>query len=105
MFCSYYFILQTKYAASEDALWTPNKVDETVVYVYDDNDTYLEEQADGNYILHSIDFSMEVSAEDVESGLYDIYPIIEYEEVNNPLKKIFSKMKGIFNNIFYKEAK
>lgn len=72
MFCSYYFILQTKYAASEDALWTTNRVERKVVYVYDGDDTYLEEQADGNYILHSIDFSMEVSAEDVKSGLYDI---------------------------------
>lgn len=33
MFCSYYFILQTKYAASEDALWTTNRVERKVVYV------------------------------------------------------------------------
>lgn len=100
MFCSYYFILQTKYAASEDALWTTNRVERKVVYVYDGDDTYLEEQADGNYILHSIDFSMEVSAEDVKSGLYDIYPIVEYQgDDKNVFVELFMMIQENIKNI------
>lgn len=61
-------------------MWTPNRVERKVVHVYDGDNAYLEEQADGNYILHFADSTMEVSAKDVESGLYDFYPIVEYQE-------------------------
>ncbi len=88
MFCSYYFILQTKYAASEDALWTPNRVERKVVYVSNGDNTYLEEQADGSYLFYYNGTPMEVPAEDVEAGLYDVYPIVEYQEES---KNVFVK--------------
>ena len=101
MFCSYYFILQTKYAASEDALWTPNKVDETVVYVSDGNNTYLEEQADGSYLFYYNGNPMKISSEDVEAGLYNVYPIVEYKEENrNVFIKLFMVIKENIENIF-----
>ena len=81
MFCSYYFIWQTNYDIPEDSVKNENTTDRIVTDIANNDNTYLEEQADGNYILYFTDFSMEVSAEDVESGLYEFYPIIEYEKM------------------------
>ena len=82
-------------------MWTPNKVDSTVEYVYDGNNAYLEEQADGNYILYFTNSTMEVSAEDVESGLYDFYPIIEYQEDDkNVFEEFFITIQENIENIF-----
>ena len=82
-------------------LWTPNKVDRKVAYVYDGNNAYLEEQADGNYILYFADSTMEVSAEDVKSGLYDFYPIVEYQEDDkNVFVEFFMTIQENIENIF-----
>lgn len=101
MFCSYYFIWQTKYAASEDALWTPNKVDREVAYVSDGNNAYLEEQKDGSYLFYLYGMTVEVPASDVEAGLYDFYPIVEYQEDNkNVFVELFMKIQENIENIF-----
>ena len=99
MFCSYYFIWQTNYYASEDALWTPNRVERKVVYVSNGDNTYLEEQADGSYLFYYNGTPMEVPAEDVEAGLYDVYPIVEYQN-ENVFVKFFIMIKENIENIF-----
>lgn len=43
---------------------------------------------------------LEVSAEEVETGLYDFYPIIGYEEETNIVEDIFGKIKRIVINMF-----
>lgn len=44
---------------------------------------------------------MEVPAEDVEAGLYDVYPIVEYqEESKNVFVKFFIMIKENIENIF-----
>lgn len=101
MFCSYYFIWQTNYYASEDALWTPNKVDRNVAYVSDGNNAYLEEQKDGSYLFYLYGMTVEVPASDVEAGLYDFYPIVEYQEDNkNVFVELFMKIQENIENIF-----
>lgn len=90
MFCSYYFILQTKYETSEQALLSDNFSDKTIVNIADKNNTYLEEQSNGSYIFYFNDFTMEVPSEDVKAGLYDYYPIIEYEKDKNFIQTIIS---------------
>lgn len=64
----------------------------------------MKEQADGSYIFYYDNqngFSMEVSAEDVEAGLYDFYPIVEYQEENkNVFVKFFVTIKENIENIF-----
>ena len=42
--------------------------------------TYLEEQENGSYIFHYAGFTDTVSKEDVESGMYEDYPIIKYNK-------------------------
>lgn len=101
MFCSYYFIWQTNYYASENALWTPNMADSTVVYVSSGDNTYLEEQADGAYLFYYNGIPMEVPAEDVEAGLYDVYPIVEYQEGSkNVFVEFFITIQENIENIF-----
>lgn len=103
MFCSYYFILQTKYVAPEYSLKNEDTTDHVVTDIAGDDNTYLKEQADGNYIMYFTDFSMEVSAEDVEAGLYDFYPIIEYQEKDkNVFLEFFTGIRENIKNIFLK---
>lgn len=91
MYCSYYFILQTNYETPEQSLWkTDIFTDKKVDSIADEYNTYLIEQENGSYILYFDSFSMNVSAEDVQSGLYDIYPIIEYENDKNIIQRIIS---------------
>lgn len=40
----------------------------------------LEEQENGSYIFHYAGFTDTVSKEDVESGMYEDYPIIKYNK-------------------------
>lgn len=85
-------------------MWTPNATgeDKAVVYVSDEDNTYLEEQEDGSYILYFDGFCMDVPAEDVEKGLYEFYPIIEYEDDGNPVTEFFTNVKEYIINIFHK---
>lgn len=100
MFCSYYFIWQTKYATPEQAMWSPYKTEKAVIFVADEENAYLEEQKDGSYLLYMYGTSMEVPASDVEEGLYDYYPIIEYEEERNIIFDFFMNMKEHIDNFF-----
>ncbi len=103
MFCSYYFIWQTNYVAPEYSLKNEDTTDHVVTDIAGDDNTYLKEQADGNYIMYFTDFSMEVSAEDVEAGLYDFYPIIEYQEKDkNVFLEFFTGIRENIKNIFLK---
>ena len=99
MFCSYYFILQTNYYASETSLWTPNIANETVVYVGNKENTFLIEQSDGSYLFYYNGTPMEIPTSDVEDGLYDIYPIIEYKK-NNIIVNFLIKIKENIVNFF-----
>lgn len=105
MFCSYYFILQTQYSFSDDSVKKQDVVDRTVVGVSKDQNAYLEEQKDGTYIFVFNEFSLEVSKEDVEAGLYDVYPIIEYENSSNVIVEFFIDIKDKIINFFYKGGK
>ena len=105
MFCSYYFIWQTKYATPEEAMWTLNISDYTigdvsVVDISDENNTYLAEQEDGSYIFYYNGFTMDVPEKDVDAGLYDYYPIVEYEDDKNIFLNIFTKIKEVIDNFF-----
>ncbi len=104
MFCSYYFIWQTNYYAPQNTLLEDDVSSESVVDVAGEQNAYLKEQADGSYIFYYDNqngFSMEVSAEDVEAGLYDFYPIVEYQEENkNVFVKFFVTIKENIENIF-----
>ena len=82
---SYYFILQTKYAIPSDDVWQ----DDTVAMATDDN-AYLEEQEDGSYLFYYGGTSIPATKEEVDSGLYDFYPIIEYKDDTNFFSKILS---------------
>ena len=79
---SYIFIWQPDSPVSHDAGW-----DEGVEFVSDDTNSYLVEQTDGEYIWYfetpnGLE-SIPATKEDVEDGLYDIYPIYRLgEEVN-----------------------
>ena len=82
---SYYFILQTKYTIPSDDVWQ----DDTVAMATDDN-AYLEEQEDGSYLFYYGGTSIPATKEEVDSGLYDFYPIIEYKDDTNFFSKILS---------------
>ena len=49
-------------------------------FIADDENSYLEEQEDGSYVFYYGEYKEELSKEDVESGVYDSYPIIEYDK-------------------------
>lgn len=104
MFCSYYFILQTKYSFSEQSVQIEDVKSKTVVNIAGEENAYLEEQENGSYIFYydnNNGFSMEVSADDVKSGLYDFYPIIEYKEDNkNVFVEFFMMIQKNIKNIF-----
>ena len=72
---SYYFILQPKYTMPQVDVYQ-----EDASFVSDDGNSYLEEQKDGSYIFHYAGFTDTVSKEDVESGMYEGYPIIKYNK-------------------------
>lgn len=72
---SYYFILQPDYVPSAAEI---NK--EEVTFSADDENSYLEEQKDGTYVFHYGKYEEKVTKEDVESGIYDSYPIIKYNK-------------------------
>ena len=85
-------------------MWRPNRSNLDVVNIADEGNAYLVEQADGSYIFYYDNyngFSMEVSGDDVESGLYDFYPIVEYqEEDKNVFVKFFMTIRENIENIF-----
>ena len=72
---SYYFILQPEYTMPQVEVYQ-----EDASFVSDDGNSYLEEQKDGSYIFHYAGFTDTVSKEDVESGMYEEYPIIKYNK-------------------------
>ena len=86
-------------------MWNSHRADKTIVFVADKENAYLEEQKDGSYLLYMYGISMEVSASDVEEGLYDYYPIIEYEEDRNVIFDFFMEMKEHIDNFFHKGGK
>ena len=100
MFCSYYFIWQTKYDVPESSVMNEEIANRTVTDIAGDDNTYLEEQKDGSYILFFTDVSIKLSAEEVETGLYDRYPIIEYEAEKDFLTKFFETIQSIKDKIF-----
>lgn len=100
MFCSYYFILQTKYAASEFEIDNGGMVEQPVVNVSNEVNAYLKEQEDGSYLFYFGEYSTEVSAEDVEAGVYDFYPIVEYEEDKNVFVEFFMTIQEGIKKIF-----
>lgn len=100
MFCSYYFIWQTNYYASENVIQNEDILRQPVVESSNDDNAYLQEQQDGSYLFYFRGHVLEVSAEEVETGLYDFYPIIEYEEETNIVEDIFGKIKRIVINMF-----
>lgn len=72
---SYYFILQPKYTMPQVDVHEGN-----TPFVADEENSYLEEQENGSYIFHYAGFTDTVSKEDVESGMYEDYPIIKYNK-------------------------
>lgn len=89
MVCSYYFILQADYDAPSNEVWNANT---NIVSL--DNNAYVEEQKDGSYIFYFGENSFPVSKAEIESGLYDPYPIIEYQEKLNWFSKIILWIKN-----------
>ena len=72
---SYYFILQPKYNIPQVDVHQGD-----TPFVADDENSYLEEQKDGTYIFYYGKYSEKLSKEEAESGVYDRYPIIKYNE-------------------------
>ena len=101
MFCSYYFIWQTKYTAPEQSLKNEDIMNQTVVDISGKENAYIVEQEDGSYIFYFYGTSMEVSKEDVQAGFYDVYPIVEYQkDSKNAFMKLFITMEESFKNMF-----
>lgn len=101
MFCSYYFIWQTNYDIPERSVRHEEIMDRTVVDISGKENAYIVEQEDGSYIFYFYGIATEVSADDVGKGLYDFYPIIEYQEDNkNVFIKFFIKIQENIKNIF-----
>lgn len=101
MVASYYFILQPVYDTPQDALHSDVPINDTVDYIIDENTAYLKEQADSTYTLYYKDIAIEknISSDDVETGLYNLYPIIEYKR-NTELFK--NKFFSFFENLIFK---
>lgn len=72
---SYYFILQPEYSVPQVDIQKGN-----TPFVADDENSYLKEQKDGTYIFYYGKYSEKLSKEEVESGVYDKYPIVRYEQ-------------------------
>lgn len=75
MISSYYFILQPDYREPDT-----ERVQENMPFVSDDTNSYLEELEDGSYLFHYSGFTDKVSKEDVDRGIYEIYPIVKYKD-------------------------
>ncbi len=75
MISSYYFILQPDYRSP-----ATENCQENMPFVSDDTNSYLEELEDGSYLFHYSGFTDKVSKEDVDNGIYDIYPIVKYKD-------------------------
>ena len=83
---SYYFILQPDYGMptireyQQNMPYVKDKDSENEISIVDDENSYLEELEDGSYLFHYAGYTEKVSKKDVESGMYNIYPIIKYEK-------------------------
>lgn len=75
MISSYYFILQPDYRSPDTGSYQEN-----APFVSDDTNSYLEELEDGSYLFHYSGFTDRVSKEDVNNGMYEIYPIVKYKD-------------------------
>ena len=75
MISSYYFILQPDYRNPDT-----ERIQENMPFVSDDTNSYLEELEDGSYLFHYSGFTDKVSKEDVDRGIYEIYPIVKYKD-------------------------
>lgn len=95
MFCSYYFILQTKYSFSEELVQNEDILRQPVVEISNGGNAYLQEQSDGTYIFHYNGKEIEVPSSDVDAGLYAFYPIIEYEDDENIFEVFLQKLQKI----------
>lgn len=95
MFCSYYFILQTKYSFSEELVQNEDILRQPVVEISNGGNAYLQEQSDGTYIFHYNGKEIEVPSSDVDAGLYAFYPIIEYEDDENIFEVLLQKLQKI----------
>lgn len=72
---SYYFILQPVYNTPKIEVY-----EEDTPFIADYENSYLEELKDGSYIFHYGEYTEKISKEEAESGIYKIYPIIEYKK-------------------------
>ena len=72
---SYYFILQPEYGVPQADIQKGN-----TPFVADDENSYLKEQKDGTYIFYYGKYSEKLSKKEVESGVYDKYPIVRYKQ-------------------------
>ena len=97
MVASHYFILQPKYETPADAFHGDMPDNQTISFIADKNNAYLEEQADGSYIFYYNNIPIEVPSSEVESGLYDFYPIVKYKnEKSFSLNNLLSFLKNSF---------
>ena len=80
-------------------------MNQIVVDISDKENAYLKEQEDGSYLFYFYGNMMEVPSADVEAGLYDFYPIIEYEDNSNFVIDICKKIFKIINDVFSKGGK
>lgn len=75
---SYIFIWQPFYGDALDMEVFELNDENGNGFIADESNSYLVKQEDGNYLFYAFDFPPEkVSKEEVEQGLYDIYPILE----------------------------
>lgn len=100
MSCSYYFILQTNYYASETSIHNEDILRQPVIKYSNNDNAYIEEQGDGTYIFYYNGEEINISSSDVENGLYDYYPIIKYKDNANIFIKFFIKIKDKIINLF-----
>lgn len=92
--CSYYFLWQPKYNAPSGEL-----LDYPTTVIAGDDNAYLEEQEDGNYLFYFGEHVEEISKEEVQEGTYKGYPIIKYENICTKWRKIiFNQIESFLNN-------
>lgn len=73
-------------------------INQTISFIANKYNAYLEEQSDGSYIFYYNNTPIEVPSSEVENGLYDLYPIIEYQKENKTLIDNFlSFLKNIIS--------
>lgn len=98
MISSYFFILQTKYETPYESLRSETPTDDKITSIADEQNAYLQEQANGSYIFHYNGLSIDIPSSEVEAGLYDFYPIIEYQNENKTfIEKIIFLFKNFLN--------